>query len=147
MCLIRSAIGLFRSSLVVAANRDEVHERASQPHVLGRHRPSRRKRLVAGASRAAIERVGLAPLIQEKAPVTPKSRGALVHDFLSSELTAMDYVNKIIGAEYAGYNLLLWDRQSWFIPQQLRRSSSGEYGLSNELGAPGPAPTQKILPA
>ena len=134
--------------LVVAANRDEIHERASQAAMFWGDAPTilAGRDLVAGGTWLGCNREGrfaaLTNFSGEGDPVTPKSRGALVHDFLSSELTAMDYINKIIGAEYAGYNLLLWDRQSLVYtsnkaPTQVL--NAGEYGLSNaELGAPWP---------
>ena len=161
MCLI-----LFRfrprtdEPLLVAANRDEFHERASaaaqfwddQPHILaGRD-------LVAGGTWLGCSRQGrfaaLTNFTQGSTPF-PKSRGELAHGFLSGSQSVKDYALSIKGDQYAGFNLLLFDGCAM---AQVRRHllhttnvsqpadeprsrllPAGDHGLSNaELGATWP---------
>ena len=116
MCLI-----LFRfrpqtaEPLLVAANRDEFHQRASaaaqfwvdEPHILAG------KDLVAGGTPAWLFTPGrfaaLTNFTQGESATFPKSRGELVHDFLSGRQSVKDYVLSIKGDQYAGFNLLLFD--------------------------------------
>ena len=134
--------------LVVAANRDEVHERASQTAMFWEDAPTilAGRDLVAGGTWLGCNREGrfaaLTNFSGEGDPVEPISRGVLVQDFLSSELSALDYVHKISGAKYAGYNLLVWDKETLVYTSnkaQTQVLTAGDYGLSNaELGAPWP---------
>ena len=154
MCLI-----LFRfrprtdEPLLVAANRDEFHERASaaaafwddQPDILaGRD-------LVAGGTWLGCSRQGrfaaLTNFTQGDLTPFPKSRGELVHGFLRGSQSVKDYALGIEGVQYAGFNLLLFDGQHLLHttnvsqPDQPRSRllPAGDYGLSNaELGAPWP---------
>lgn len=154
MCLI-----LFRfrpqteEPLLVAANRDEFHARASaqaefwqdEPHILaGRD-------LVAGGTWLGCSRQGrfaaLTNFTQDPSATFPKSRGALVHDFLAGAQSVKDYALGLKGDDYAGYNLLLFDGSRLLYTTNIaqmgqprsRLLPAGEYGLSNaELGAQWP---------
>ena len=154
MCLI-----LFRfrpqtaEPLLVAANRDEFHQRASaaaqfwddEPHILAG------KDLVAGGTWLGCSRQGrfaaLTNFTQGVPATFPKSRGELVHGFLSGTQSVKDYALSIKGDQYAGFNLLLFDGARLLYttnvspPDQPRSRllPAGDYGLSNaELGATWP---------
>ena len=70
------------------------------------------------------------------------SRGRLVQDFLAGTGTVQAYADAIRGADYAGYNLLIFDGKDLLYhsnraPTQLLKP--GYYGLANaELGAKWP---------
>ena len=139
--------------LVVAANRDEFHVRATQPADFWPEYPDllAGKDLVAGGTWLGCTRTGrfaaLTNFSQDTDPVEPKSRGSLVHDFLTSEQSALAYANTIDGPAYAGFNLLLFDGEHLAYASNIARGDStlprllepGSYGLSNaELGAAWP---------
>ncbi len=154
MCLI-----LFRfrpqtdEPLLVAANRDEVHQRASaqaqfwedEPHILaGRD-------LVAGGTWLGCSKQGrfaaLTNFTQDPNATFPKSRGALVHGFLAGSESVKDYALGLNGDDFAGYNLLLFDGSRLLYTTNIsepgqprsRLLPAGDYGLSNaELGATWP---------
>ena len=154
MCLI-----LFRfrpqtaEPLLVAANRDEFHQRASagaqfwadQPNILAG------QDLVAGGTWLGCSRQGrfaaLTNFTQDGAATWPKSRGGLVLGFLAGSQSVKDYALSIKADQYAGYNLLLFDGARLLYttnvsqPDQPRSRllPAGDYGLSNaELGAAWP---------
>ncbi len=148
MCLILFG---YRTSptlaLLVAANRDEFHERASapadfwqdEPHILaGRD-------LVAGGTWLGCTRDGrFAALTNFSNPDDPKerSRGLLVQNFLNGSDTAEHYAHHLEGELYAGYNLLLFDGSELVYTSNRGTTdvlNPGFYGLSNaELGAEWP---------
>jgi len=134
--------------LVIAANRDEIHARASrsahfwddQPLILaGRD-------LVAGGTWIGCNREGrfaaLTNFSGEDDPENPISRGGLVHNFLAGNLTSIEYANSIQKEAYAGFNLLVWDRRDLVYTSNKAKTQilgHGNYGLSNaELGASWP---------
>ena len=134
--------------LVIAANRDEVHERATQPACFWEDEPSvlAGRDLVAKGTWIGCDRTGrLAALTNfsgEGDPEAPVSRGSLVHNFLVGDLSSQDYAQNIKGDQYAGFNLLVWDGSDLVYTSnkaQTQILAPGEYGLSNaELGAPWP---------
>ena len=118
MCLIAFAWNAHpRFPLILAANRDEAHERPStaiaawpeQPRVVGG------RDLRAGGSWLAVARDGrLAAVTNVREPVlstAPKTRGKLVHDFVAGHESAAAFseVLNAEGQQYGPYNLLLWD--------------------------------------
>ena len=134
--------------LIVAANRDEFHPRASAqadfwedfPHVLaGRD-------LVAGGTWLGCTVQGrfaaLTNFSSPTDPPAPKSRGLLVQDFLTGRDSAGDYAERIHGPDYAGFNLLLYDTEQMVYASNKGTTQflqPGFYGLSNaELAAPWP---------
>ena len=134
--------------LIIAANRDEVHARASavadfwedHPNVLaGRD-------LVAGGTRLGCTRTGrFAALTNFTEPgdgPAPKSRGLLVQDFLTGSDSAEHYAHHLHGPDYAGFNLLLFDGEALVYTSNKGATeilSPGFFGLSNaELGAAWP---------
>ncbi len=158
MCLILFGVALPSESaslelpsdlrLLVAANRDEFHGRASaaadfwtdSPHILaGRD-------LEAGGTWLGCTRTGrFAALTNFSHPDDPPakySRGTLVQEFLTGSDTAAHYAHHISGVDYAGFNLLLFDGDDMVYTSNKATTDilhSGFYGLSNaELGAEWP---------
>jgi uncharacterized protein with NRDE domain len=120
MCLI--VVGVDASArypLLVAANRDEQHARATQraawwqdaPHVLGG------RDLLAGGTWLAVDRRGRFAAVTnirdpQRAPGPgPRSRGSLVADYLGGLESAAHYAARAVrdGAAYGAFNLLLFD--------------------------------------
>lgn len=136
-----------RYSLVLAANRDEFHQRPSaaaqfwddEPEILaGRD-------LLAGGTWLGVTRSGrFAAITNYREPSAPelpleRSRGHLVRDYLDSGTTPPDYAREVAsaGESYRGFNLLLG------TPKELSYASNrgagplaisaGSHGLSNHL--------------
>jgi len=156
MCLIlfgyRAVAG---TPLVIAANRDEFHGRASavadfwhdQPDILaGRD-------LQAGGTWLGCTLSGrFAALTNFSNPdegARQRSRGLLVQNFLNDNCDARSYVDTLEGDAYAGFNLLVFDGEEMVYTSNRQSMSSGScpvevlspgyYGLSNaELGAEWP---------
>ncbi|MDN5862007.1 MAG: NRDE family protein [Salinisphaera sp.] len=124
MCLIAFA---WRShpawELVVAANRDEFHGRATEPAAYWADAPSvyAGRDLEAGGSWCGVDRHGrFAAVTNVREPATPEpgacSRGALVADYLRGALSAREYCTGLWpqrGA-YGGFNLLVGDGEDLF---------------------------------
>ena len=131
--------------LIVASNRDEAHVRPTAPAAFWEDCP----RVLAGRDREAggtwsgITTGGRwAALTNIRAPewmtgAAPRSRGALVADFLCGEAAPADYAAEATAerAEYGGFNLLLGDLDAlWYASSRMeapRRLGAGFYGLSN----------------
>jgi len=148
MCLILFAWQAHpRYSLIVAANRDEFHQRPSaaanfwedEPHILaGRD-------LQAGGTWLGITRSGrFAAITNYREPLVPEpplehSRGHLVRDFLNDDETPLPYARELLsqGPAYSGFNLLLGtpDSLAWVSNRsdQALTVSAGSHGLSNHL--------------
>jgi uncharacterized protein with NRDE domain len=143
MCLIVLA---FKSDpglpLVVAANRDEFHDRPTraagwwpdQSDILGG------RDLLAGGSWLALHRSGRFAAVTNCRDVEPKrgrlrSRGELVSGFLQSGLAPIDYLQSIDGGDYNGFNLLVAsaDELGYMSNQghAARLLAPGIYGLAN----------------
>jgi len=136
-----------RYRLIVAANRDEYHERPAAP--LGRW--SEPPGILAGRDlRAggtwlgldAARRFGVVTNFRELQAARPAapSRGTLVPGFLSGAAGAADFFGALEpqADRYAGFNLLLADAGSlWYGSNRAapfaRALPPGVYGLSNEL--------------
>jgi uncharacterized protein with NRDE domain len=136
-----------RYPLVVAANRDEFHERpaaalakwpAPEQILAGRD-------LRANGTWLALDRgrrfgvVTNFRELQRPRPAAP-SRGELIPAYLRSPGDPQDFFAALRGkaAEYSGFNLLLTDRTSlWYGANRgtpfARALAPGVYGLSNEL--------------
>ncbi len=142
-----------RYRLVVAANRDEFHERPAAPLARWPEPPG----ILAGRDlRAGGTWLGIDPQrrfgvvtnfreLQQPAPSAP-SRGALIPQFLHGPGSPADYLTALQphASTYSGFNLLLADRDSlWYgcnrVAGFARRLDPGIYGLSNEyLDTPWP---------
>lgn len=136
-----------RHRLVVAANRDEFHARASAPLgpwadpvgiVGGRD-------LLAGGAWFAVDtrqRFGIVTNFREfgRRRRSAPSRGGLIPAYLSGDLAPGEHLRQLEtdAPGYAGFNLLLGDHDSlWYASnradQFARALPPGIYGLSNEF--------------
>jgi uncharacterized protein with NRDE domain len=130
--------------LIVAGNRDEFHGRPTEnahwwpdnPDLVGG------RDLQAGGTWLALHRNGRFATItnfRDAEPPTAKdrSRGHLVTEFLIGDDSPLDYLNKIDGSRYAGFNLLVSDGTTlgWQSNRGggVRVLEPGIYGLSNAL--------------
>tara|TARA_R110002072_G_scaffold1369_16_gene11454 strand:- start:13357 stop:14085 length:729 start_codon:yes stop_codon:yes gene_type:complete len=147
MCLILFAVDPSKTlHLVVAANRDEQHSRATaradywqdHPDLLGG------RDLVAGGTWLGINRNGRFAAVTNFAevpaePLPPRSRGELTANFLVGDMNCVDYLSAMRphAQEYRGFNLLISDGHSVFYfsnrENQIRQLDRGFYGLSNQL--------------
>jgi uncharacterized protein with NRDE domain len=148
MCLLVLAWQVHpRYRLVVAANRDEFHERPTDPMaawpapddiIAGRD-------LRGGGTWLGIDRRRRFGIVtnfrelQRPAPGAP-TRGNLIPGYLRNPAPVTQYIQNLepLAEEYSGFNLLLADRESlWYVsnraPQFARALPPGIYGLSNEL--------------
>lgn len=153
MCLIAIALAAHpRFPLVVAANRDEFHDRPSDPLGAWQDIPGAlggRDR-VADGSWLALRGDRLAAVTNvrrmEPTPADAPSRGWLVRDFVAARATARDYLDRLTtqATGYAGFNLLLVDGDdAWFATNRphwlTRRLDRGVHVISNaSLDTPWP---------
>lgn len=153
MCLIAFAWQAHpRYRLIVVANRDEFHERPTAalhewedaPGVYGG------RDLREGGGWLALSKSGRMAAVtnfrEPKVQPAPRSRGALVRDFIGSRGCATAYAERVRvdAAEYGAFNLLLWNRDD-LIHATNRPTPAwhgverGVHGLSNgQLDAPWP---------
>lgn len=118
MCLIAFALDAHETlAFVVAANRDEFYAREAAPAAWwdAGQRVFGGRDLRAGGTWLAIDRRGrfaAVTNVREPDPVSgPRSRGALVADFVGGSEPVHDYAERILAQadDYAGFNLLLVD--------------------------------------
>lgn len=148
MCLILFAWRAhLRYRLVVAANRDEFHDRpaaaadfwAEEPDLLaGRD-------LQAGGTWLGVTRSGrFAAVTNYREPLAPeapleRSRGDLVRDYLAGDAEPMRHAREVQehGQAYRGFNLLLGTRQALLhVSNRMEAPAdviAGCHGLSNHL--------------
>jgi uncharacterized protein with NRDE domain len=148
MCLLVLAWEVHpRYRLVVAANRDEFHERPTAPMakwpapddiLAGRD-------LRAGGTWLAIDRArrfGVVTNFRELQRPAPDavSRGNLIPSYLRGEASPEEYLTDLgpNARDYSGFNLLLADNESlWYASNRAetfaRPLPPGIYGLSNEF--------------
>ncbi len=143
MCLVVIAFGADeRLPLIIAANRDEFHARPAAPaDWWADHRDILGGRdLQAGGTWLGVHRAGRYGVITNYSGATEsrtkgRSRGHLVADFLQGSDTPVDYLRSIAANDYAGFNLLVGDRQHLaYLSNRgggLRELPAGIYGLSN----------------
>ena len=143
-----------RYRLVVAANRDEFHDRPAAPlgWWTGNDRMLAGRDLRAGGTWIGVTRSGRFGAVTnfrgvEAPPVADApSRGGLVPDYLAGEATPGGFLEKVNGAAttFAGFNLLAGDLESLHYLSNRdaaspRRLEPGIYGLSNHaLDTPWP---------
>lgn len=119
MCLIAVAWQAHpRYRLALIANRDEAHERAAAAAAVDPVDPSLyggRDLLAGGSWLMASTRGRLAAVTNVRAGIAegamPRSRGALVRDFVAGSDTSADFVSTLAtdAPEYGRFNLLAWD--------------------------------------
>ncbi|MFL2546559.1 MAG: NRDE family protein [Candidatus Rariloculaceae bacterium] len=151
MCLV--AFSLQEHSpvgLVFAANRDELHLRATAD--AGWWEDNRDiyggRDLVAGGSWLAVDRSGRLAAVtnfrEDPRTEYSQSRGRLVGDYLSDSVTATDFLAALEPSknDYGPFNLILFDgRELHYASNRAatQRLAQGVHALSNaELGAPWP---------
>jgi uncharacterized protein with NRDE domain len=154
MCLILLSFRTHRGfPLVVAANRDEHHARPAAPATFWPDHPRiyAGRDLEKGGTWMGISTTGRFAAITNfregrAAAAAPRSRGAIVCDFLKGEIPAPDYLDAI-AADACAYNpfsviagdlasLHAWTSGDDLPPQAL---AAGVHGLSNHrLGTPWP---------
>ncbi len=130
--------------LILAGNRDEFHARPTQEAHWWPDRPDivAGRDLQAAGTWLALCRNGRFATVtnfRDAEPPSPKlrSRGHLVSEFLMSSENPLDYLNRIDGAAYGGFNLMVgagealaWLSNRGGPPKIL---GPGIYGLSNAL--------------
>jgi uncharacterized protein with NRDE domain len=142
-----------RYRLVVAANRDEYHDRPSAPlgPWPGPHEILAGRDLRAGGTWLGIDRrrrFGIVTNFRDLmgAPPQAPSRGGLIPGYLGGASAPSDYLAALEpeAASYGGFNLLLADGESiWYASNRgtsfARALTPGVHGLSNEqLDTPWP---------
>jgi uncharacterized protein with NRDE domain len=147
MCLIIFAHQLHRRyPLLVAANRDEHYQRSTASAGFWQHQPQllAGRDLVAGGTWLGITRGGRFAAITNHrnpptTPATPRSRGMLTLDFLTSTASPGEYLQRLAheAGSYAGFNLILGDADQLYYYSNLenciRPLAPGLYSLSNAL--------------
>jgi uncharacterized protein with NRDE domain len=146
MCLILFALDAHPDyPLVLAANREERHARATAPMAPWTDDPLvlAGRDLEAGGTWLGLHRAGRFAAItnmREGIPTTAglRSRGDLTRQFLQGGMSAADYAVAVHAERehYAGFNLLTGDASGlWYCASAAapRRLEPGVYGLSNGL--------------
>lgn len=147
MCLLVLAFRqLPGEPVLLAANRDEFHDRPAAPAQFWPEAPRllAGRDLLAGGTWLGLTRHGrFAAVTNYREPprgTAPRaSRGHLVRDYLLGAATAGDYLRALQrrADDYAGFNLLLGDAgQLWWYSNRggpPQRLAPGVYGLSNAL--------------
>ncbi len=148
MCLILFAWRSHpRYPLVVAANRDEFHNRPTAAASYWKESPQllAGRDLQAGGTWLGITRQGRFAAItnyrepQGEEPLLEQSRGHLVRDFLLDKAIPADYASKLRqqGGKYRGFNVLLGDLSTLVYVSNRNEETvvvnAGSHGLSNHL--------------
>jgi len=143
MCLVVVAFNVQDNyPLVVAANRDEFHARPTQNAGWWPDQPDivAGRDLQAGGTWLGLHRAGRFATITTLRDAKTgrgklRSRGHLVTDFLLTEQSPLDYLQSISPDNYAGFNLLVADRECLaYLSNRgggVRKLPAGVYGLSN----------------
>jgi len=147
MCLILMAYQVHcRYRLILLANRDEFYDRPSAAAAYWEDAPQllAGRDLVHRGTWLGVTRGGrFAALTNYREPSAHRkeapSRGALTSDFLSSETSAQEYLERLRGdgAKYNGCNLLVGDPEGVYCYSnksgEVARLAPGIHGLSNHL--------------
>jgi uncharacterized protein with NRDE domain len=132
--------------VIVAANRDEFYNRKTAPAAFWKDQPEiiGGRDLEAEGSWMAMNTNGKIALVtnyRDPAHINPKapSRGKLVSDFLSGDVSPEAYLHKLepLSKEFNGFNLLVGHIDEWWYLSNyktgIQKLESGIYGLSNRL--------------
>lgn len=145
MCLIVLAVEQHPDfPLILAANRDEFHERPTEDARWWENRPDilGGRDLQAGGTWLAVSRSGRLATVtnfRDAKPPEPghRSRGHLVTGFMDSALSPDDYLDNIEEEAYAGFNLIVAEpgNVAYLSNREdgKRKLAPGVYGLSNAL--------------
>ena len=120
MCLIVFAVRPDDEQvLLLAGNRDEFHERPTEPLGWWQDRPGivGGRDVKAGGTWLAASRHGrFATVTNSRDAEEPqpglRSRGLLVTDFLESDRSPIEFLESVDGSHYAGFNLVISDGRS-----------------------------------
>ncbi|MDH3378140.1 MAG: NRDE family protein [Gammaproteobacteria bacterium] len=153
MCFLLFALRAdARYPLIVAANRDEFHHRATAPAAFWPDSDNMLlagRDLIAGGTWLGIHRNGriaaLTNLPGDNNPARP-SRGSLVSEFLQNSVSGLDYCEHLRSTadRYNGFNLVFGDTDAlYYVSNRVRIGEpllqSGIHGLSNDaLNTPWP---------
>ncbi|GBC64018.1 hypothetical protein DENIS_5018 [Desulfonema ishimotonii] len=153
MCLILFSYKTHsRYRLILAANRDEFHNRPTAPLSFWKDAPAllAGRDLQGGGTWMGVTRSGrFAALTNYRDPASQRedapSRGALVSDFLTGNMRPDEYLEAVcrVGQQYNGFNLLVGDMGNLCYYsnrlKEIRWITPGTYGLSNRfLNTPWP---------
>jgi len=144
MCLIVIGVSSGKE-LILAGNRDEFHARPTAP--MGRWDAPEGvvggRDLKAGGTWLAAHDNGRFATVtnsRDGAPPNPelRSRGLLITDFLTGTDSALDFLQRVDGSRYAGFNLLVHDGSSLGYTSNRdsdgpRLLEPGTYAVSNAL--------------
>jgi len=145
VCLVVLSLGQHADyPLILAANRDEFHERPTQVEHWWPDKPdiARGRDLQAGGTWLALHKSGRFATVtnfHDAQPPSPKhrSRGHLVTGFLECNSSPKDYLGTIEENAYAGFNLIVGTASEiGYLSNRedgTRELSPGTYGLSNAL--------------
>jgi uncharacterized protein with NRDE domain len=147
MCLILLSYGQHpQYPLVLAANRDEFYNRATEPARFWNDHPEvlAGRDLQAGGTWLGVTRSGRIAVItnyREKESFDPQSptRGKLVSNFLTENISAPYYLESIRhnAKAYNGFNLITGDREGLYYFSNrngsVQKLARGLFGLSNHL--------------
>jgi len=143
MCLIAVAWrATARRPLIVAANRDESHQRPTQPAHWWPDAPQvlAGRDVLAGGTWLGVDAAGRFAAVTNLRGARPlvgkRSRGTLVADFLRGDADAERYATTVASDadSYGAFNLLLCDRETlWFVGtgSAPRALPAGVHALSN----------------
>jgi uncharacterized protein with NRDE domain len=147
MCLVLIALESHPEySLILAANRDEFYDRPTTPAAVWADQPSvlAGRDLKAGGTWLGLDTQGRLAAVtnyRQGARETPaaRSRGHLVSDFLTRDIAAQVYFERVHREAhlYNGFNLIAGDTTGFFYYSNregtVRSLGPGVYGLSNHL--------------
>lgn len=148
MCLVLIAFDSHPDySLVLAANRDEFHDRPSTPAAFWEEDAPyvlAGRDLRAGGTWLGIDRRGRFAAVTnyrqgQREPIAPRSRGYLVSDFLTGDVDARAHIERVEreASHYNGFNLIAGAPGELFYYSNRggrgRALPHGVYGLSNHL--------------
>jgi uncharacterized protein with NRDE domain len=152
LCLIAIAVHASpRYPLVIAANRDEFYDRPTRPLHVWDDDPNIAggRDLRAGGTWLSVTRDGRFAAVTNirggDSPPNARSRGALVGDFVRSNIPPLAYAQSIRPNDYAGFHLLAGDRESVThisTDTPARLLDDGIFAVSN---APGSIDWPKII--
>lgn len=145
MCLILLAYDVHTEyRLILAANRDEFHDRPTLPMAFWEDHPDilAGRDLKAGGTWLGITRSGrVSAITNYREPGGPKpdapSRGHLVSGFLAGNSPSQAYLEAVssVGQTYSGFNLIVGDESGLFYYSNrqpgIQKLVPGWYGLSN----------------
>lgn len=145
MCLINFQFdGHPKYKLILAANRDEFYLRPTETAHFWKDYPTLlagRDLMQMGTWLGVTTSGRIAALTNFRDPSVPDadkiSRGAIVRNFLSSDIAPREFLENLVPEDYAGFNLLAGDANQLFyynnIDAKAEEVEPGIHGLSNHF--------------